>query len=106
MAKYLIKGSFTAEGLKQAQKIKAGGLRTTAMKVAEALGGKLEAYYFAFGQDDVIGIGDLPDNASVAAISVAVNSAGLVKFTVTPLMTVEEMDKALNKAAALPVLGR
>ena len=72
MSKYLIHASFKPEGIRQVlMKGKATGLKAAVTKLAEAAGGKLEAYYFAFGQDDVIGIADMPDNVAVASVSVA-----------------------------------
>jgi uncharacterized protein with GYD domain len=85
---------------------KATGLRAAVTKLAEAAGGKLEAHYFAFGEDDVIGIVDLPDNVAVASLSIAANAAGFVHLRVTPLITPEEMDKAIEKSGGLPVPGR
>lgn len=106
MPKFLVRASFTTEGLRQVQKIKATGLRAIATRAAEAAGGKVEGYYFAFGQDDIVAIGDFPDASAAASLSVAVNSAGLVRFTTTPLMTAEETDRVLEKAGGLPVMGR
>jgi len=106
MSKFLLRASFTTEGLKRVQQIKATGLRAIATKAAEVAGGKVEGYYFAFGADDIVGIADFPDAGAAASLSVAVNSAGLVRLTTTPLMTAEEMDRALEKAASLPVMGR
>ena len=37
--------------------------------LAESLGGSIESFYFAFGEYDVVGIGEFPDNKSVAAFS-------------------------------------
>ena len=48
----------------------------------------------------MIVIADMADNASAAALSLAVSAAGLVKTTVTPLLTVEEVDTALKKSVA------
>ena len=58
------------------------------------------------GQDDVIGIMDLPDNVAAASLSVAANAAGFVDVSITPLLTPEEMDKAIEKSGGLPVPGR
>jgi hypothetical protein len=44
---------------------------------------------------------DLPDNVSAAAISFVNNSAGNVRAIYTPLITVEEMDQAIDKATTL-----
>ena len=107
MAKYLIRGSFTREGLRDMLgKAKGTGLRAAVTRFAETAGGKVDAYYFAFGNDDIVAIGDLPDNVSAAAVSIAGNTAGFVQLNVTPLITPEELDKAVEKSATLAVPGR
>ena len=88
-----------AEGLKGLQKDKASGRRTAVSKAAEALGGKLEALYYAFGEDDAVAILDLPDNVSASALSLAVSASGVVRTKTTPLLTVDETDQALQKSA-------
>ena len=69
MAKYLLEGNFTLDGVKGV-KAKGGSARLAAAKAAaESVGGTIEAYYFAFGGTDVYAIGDFPDNVSAAALS-------------------------------------
>jgi uncharacterized protein with GYD domain len=99
MPKYLIQASYTAEGVKGFLKDKASGRRTAVTKAVEELGGKLEAMYYCFGEDDAIVILDLPDNASAAALALAVSASGAVHAKTTVLMTVEETDAALAKRA-------
>ena len=106
MAKYLFRISYTTEGVRLLHRARATGIRATGSKAIEAAGGNLECYYFALGQDDAIGIVDFPDNIAAASLSAAANSVGNVHFSLTPLMTAEEMDKALEKSAAIPVPGR
>jgi len=53
--------------------------------------------YYSFGKADVVVIMDLPDNVAAATLAASVGSSGLVRLTTTPLITVEEMDKALAK---------
>jgi uncharacterized protein with GYD domain len=93
MPKYMTRVSFTTEGVKGLQKEKPTQRRL------ESAGGKLETFYFAFGQDDGIAIYDLPDNVTAAALSVAANAAGHVHLSITPLMTAEEMDEAVDKSS-------
>lgn len=106
MPKYLIHASYTAEGLKGLQKDKASGRKAAISAAIETLGGKLETLYFAFGDDDVIAILDMPDNVSASALSLAVSSSGLVRTKTVPLLTVEETDKALSKAISYKAPGR
>jgi len=51
------------------------------------------------GEDDVIAIFELPDNATIAALSLALaaSASALVRTRTIPLLTVEEVDKALAK---------
>ena len=99
MPKYMTRVSFTTEGVKGLQKEKPTQRRAAVAKLLESAGGKLETFYFAFGQDDGIAIYDLPDNVTAAALSVAANAAGHVHLSITPLMTAEEMDEAVYKSS-------
>ncbi len=106
MPKYLISGSYTAEGLKGLQKDKASGRRQAVTAAIEAIGGKLECVYYALGQDDVYLIADLPDNVSVTALAISASASGLVRTRTTPLMTVEEVDRALERSVNYRPPGR
>lgn len=98
MPKYLLQGFYTQEGARGIA-TKGGTERKTAVaKAAKSLGGKLETFYFAFGEPDALAIVDLPDGVSAAALSLAVNSSGTIHCKTTVLMTVEEMDEASKKA--------
>jgi len=106
MPKYLIQGSYTAEGLKGLMKDKASGRKTAASQAMKAVGGKMEAIYYAFGEYDVVAIADAPDNVSAAAVAVAVSSTGMIRLKTTPLLTIEEADKALSKSVAYRAPGQ
>ncbi|NIR37536.1 MAG: GYD domain-containing protein, partial [Actinobacteria bacterium] len=58
----------------------------------------LDSMYYAFGDTDVYGICDFPDNASATACSLLINSSGAVAISLTPLMTPEEIDAAAEKS--------
>jgi len=66
-------------------------------KAAESVGGKVEAVYFAFGENDFYVVLDLPDSGTAAAISMKANQTGTVKSNTVLLMTPEELDAALKK---------
>ena len=102
MPKYLIQGTMTREGIREGlAKAKGTGIREAVMKFAESAGGKIEAFYFCFGQYDTVAIADYPDNASAVAISVAASGAGAIHLTMTALVTPAEMDQAIEKSATL-----
>lgn len=92
MAKYMIVASYTAEGVKGVLKEGGSSRRATIAELAKNVGGSLEAFYFAFGRDDVYAIVDLPDNATAAALAMAVSASGLTRCKVVVLLTAEEID--------------
>jgi uncharacterized protein with GYD domain len=100
MPKYLLHVNYTIEGAKGL--IKEGGTahRAAAQKAAESLGGRLECMYYAFGEADAYVISEMPDNVSVAALSLALATSGGVTGRTTVLMTPEEMDQATKKSPA------
>jgi uncharacterized protein with GYD domain len=100
MPKFLVEASYTAEGLKGLQKDKASGRKAAITKIVKAAGGKVDAIYYALGERDVMVIADLPDAVSAASIALTVSSTGLVRTRTTALLTVEEVDEALNKSLA------
>jgi len=97
MPKYMIQASYVGDGLKGP--LKEGGTerRETVAKVIEGMGGKLESFYYAFGDYDVVGIAEMPDNISSTAFSLTVNASGVIKAKTTVLLTPEEIDQAANK---------
>ena len=71
MPKYLISASAT-EGVKGVMKDGGTKRRQAAEAAVTSTGGKLEGFYFAFGEHDAYAIVDAPDNASVAASTLAI----------------------------------
>lgn len=96
MPKYLIQASYTTQGIQGLVQDSAAGRRADVKAAVEALGGKVEAFYYAFGADDVITILDLPNNVAAAAVGLTTSGSGAVRVRTTPLLTVEEVDKALE----------
>jgi uncharacterized protein with GYD domain len=96
MPKYLIQGSYTADGFKGLIKEKASGRKAAVQAAMKSLKGKLESMYYALGSDDVILIVEAADNATIAALAVAAGSQGLVNVRTTPLLTIAEADQALE----------
>jgi uncharacterized protein with GYD domain len=94
MAKFLIKASYSAEGAKGVQSSGGTSRRDAVAKMAEGLGGRLESFYFAFGETDAYVVLDLPDNQSAAAASIAVTTAGGATSEIVVLLTPEEIDSA------------
>jgi uncharacterized protein with GYD domain len=106
MAKYLIQASYSAEGVRGLAMDKASGRKAAVESAVKSVGGTLEAMYYSFGEHDVIVIADLPDASSAASMAFAVSSTGLAHTKTTPLLTVEETDKALGKAISYKGPGK
>jgi len=74
----------------------------SARKVVEVLGGKIESFYFSFGDADVVVICELPDNQSAAACAMLDLGVGLVSsYKTTVLLTPGEAVEAMKKAGTL-----
>jgi uncharacterized protein with GYD domain len=76
----------------------------------ENVGGRLDAFYFAFGDYDVVSIAELPDDVTAAAMTIAVSAGGSVKsIKTTPLLTAQGALDALRRAGSVgyePPAGR
>lgn len=94
MPKFLVLANYTAEGTKGVLRDGGSKRRAAAEELVRSAGGRMDAFYFAFGDVDAIVIADLPDTASAAALSLAVNASGMVATRTVVLMTPEEMDQA------------
>lgn len=99
MPKYLIEANYVGEGISGL--LKEGGSRRRAAvdDLFRSMGGTVEAFYYAFGDKDVFIIGELPDNASAAALTLRVNASGAAMCKTTVLMTAQEVDEAVQKTA-------
>jgi uncharacterized protein with GYD domain len=97
MAKYLLHASYTTDGLKGL--IKDGGTkrRAAAEAALKSVGGRVEAFYFAFGEHDAYVIVDVPDIVAATAAALTVNATGAVQVRTTVLITPEEVDQATKK---------
>lgn len=106
MPKYLFQASFTRKGVKGL--LKDGGSKRA--KVVDALitsaGGTLEAYYFAFGDNDVYSIAELPDDATAAAVSLAVSAKGALSVKTTVLIDPATIDDAVNRTVSYTTPGK
>lgn len=101
MAKYLIKASYTPEGIKGVM-AKGGSARVEAIEqMVAGVGGSVEAVYFAFGSDDIILIVAAPSNAAAAAVAGAVGGTGSVSnYETVVLLDPKELDEAANMSVA------
>ena len=106
MAKYLFRASYSAEGAKGLLKDGGSKRMSTVEAAVKAAGGKLEAFYFAFGEDDVYIIADLPDHATVTAFALTTSASGAVRVSTTVLLTPQEVDAAVKKSVSYTPPGQ
>ena len=102
MPLYLWQASYTVPGIQGLKKDGGSKRAQVVRKMTEDLGGKLHAFYYCFGESDIIGISEFPDHVSALALTLAVNGSGAATLRSTVLITPEEMDKA----AKIPVTYR
>ena len=98
MPKYLVQASYTLEGIQGVRSEGGSSRRDAVAKVAESAGGRLESFYFAFGDYDVHTVVELPDNESAAAVALTATAAGGVALKTVVLLTPEEVDAAANRS--------
>ncbi|MBA2264742.1 MAG: GYD domain-containing protein [Chloroflexi bacterium] len=94
MSKYLIIGSYTADGAKGVLKEGGTARRKAAEQVIRSVGGTVDAFYLAFGSDDFYVLVDAPDHAAIAAASLTVGASGAARTRTIVLITPEEADAA------------
>ena len=94
MPRYLITGSYTAEGAKGVLAEGGSGRVAAVEKAVSSVGGKLESFYFAFGSDDFYVTVDMPSNTAVTAVMLTVTAAGGATARTVVLLTPEEVDEA------------
>ncbi|MDQ1595073.1 MAG: hypothetical protein QOH40_1629 [Arthrobacter pascens] len=97
MTKYLFEANYVGEGIKGLMREGGTKRRDAVVDALNSVGGSLESFYFAFGDTDVLGVFDIPDQADAAALSLMINSTGNVNVRLKPLMTPEDIDEASKK---------
>lgn len=98
MPAYLYRVGYTSESW-AAQIQKPTNRLESITPIVKGLGGRVLSFYYAFGEDDVVLICQMPDNKAAAALALAAASGGaLSHITTTPLMTVAESMGAMRQA--------
>ena len=100
MARYLWRVSYTTEGAQGLLAEGGTGRRAAVTKALESIGGTLESFHYALGQDDAYLIAQVPDDTAAAALSLRVAAAGGARITTVPLLTPEEMDAAVSRGVS------
>ncbi len=99
MPKYLVQASYAGDGVQGLRKEGGSARRAAVEKVCSSVGGTLDAFYYAFGDTDVVSIIDLPDNVTAAGVALLIAASGKVDIKTTILLTPEEVDAAVKVGA-------
>ncbi|MBI1299078.1 GYD domain-containing protein [bacterium] len=101
MPTYLIQATYTPEAWAAFIKNPQNARERTEAMIAK-LGGRSLGVWYAFGDYDVVGITELPDNVASAAGAIMLAAGGAIKSAkTTPLLSMEEGIAAMQKAAEL-----
>jgi uncharacterized protein with GYD domain len=98
MPKYMFQITYAKEGFQGVLKEGGSGRREMIEKLAANLGGSVESFHFAFGDNDAYLIADFPSNVDVAAVSMNVGAVGAAHTKTVVLLTPEEVDQAAERS--------
>jgi uncharacterized protein with GYD domain len=101
--RYLVRAVLTADGIKNLRKQPPTALKAGVAKFVESVGGKLEFWFFDFGNTTAYSVIDYPDEISAATAQLSTNAAGFAHVTIRPLLSAEEMDQVVAKLPPIRV---
>ena len=105
MATYMVQFKYTDEGMRGLLKEGGSKRREAVEQLGEALGGKVVAFYFAFGEYDGLAIVEGTGNVEMVASNLIVANTGTVTTKTTVLLTPEELDQAVQITAPFRAAG-
>jgi uncharacterized protein with GYD domain len=97
MPRYLWQVSYSSEGARGVLEQGGSARRAAITEMVESVGGRVEACYFAFGPDDLIVIGEVPDEVAAAALSLRTTASGAATSRTVVLLTPEQLDEAVQR---------
>ena len=100
MRTYLWRVSYSATGSKGLLGEGGTSRRTTLEVLVHGLGGNIDAWFYAFGDDDLYVIANLPDDEAAAAVSLQVAASGAARIHTTVLLTAAQIDAAAKTSVA------
>jgi uncharacterized protein with GYD domain len=98
MAHYLIEVGYTPQAW-NAQIDKPANALERITPALEACGGTVHSMFYAFGEIDLVAIGEFPTPEAAAAFGLAVGSSGALRlYRTTPLLTLAEGMESMRRA--------
>jgi uncharacterized protein with GYD domain len=95
MPTYIILGNWTEQGIRAFKDTL--DRASAASSAAESLGGKLEEIYWTVGPYDIVAVAEFPDDAALAAFSLASGSQGNLRTTTLRAFNRDEVAEILQK---------
>ena len=95
MALYISLYKLTEQGMKSIKD--APGRYEKGVKAAEAMGGKVIAFYATMGEYDYVSIGEFPDDEVATTFLLALGSLGNVKTTTMKAFSSDQFKKIVGK---------
>ncbi len=105
MAKYMFRTSYTQSGLQGLITEGGTGRREALRQTVESVGGTLESFYYAFGDNDLYLLTDLPDEKAALSLSLNIAAAGALTVSVTVLIDPETVDEAVARGVSYRLPG-
>ena len=101
MGKYLVQASYTQQGLSGLVD-KPEDRSALLQEMVSSMGGKIHSMDYCFGDYDVVIIMEAPDDATMAALAMAVGASGAVtNFKTTVLIPLAQGVEAAKKVGSL-----
>lgn len=94
MPRYLWQVRYSVEGARGLLDQGGSARRDAIAEMVESVGGQIEACYYAFGPDDLIVIGQVPNEIAAAALSIRTAASGGAVSRTVELLTPEQIDEA------------
>jgi uncharacterized protein with GYD domain len=99
VALYLFRFGYTPEAWAALMESPGDRRDMLAARLFGTFGGRLEGFWYSFGEQDGFALVELPDTVAAAAASVAVAATGSFRhLETTVLISVEEMVAAMDRA--------
>ena len=106
MSKYLFEANYVGDGIKGLMREGGTKRRDAVVEALKSVDGSLESFYYAFGETDVVGVFDIPDQADAVGLSLMINSTGAVNLHMKQLMSAEDLDAAAKKTPSYRAPGQ
>ena len=101
MARFLLSGTYTAEGLAATRSVGLTARTKAVKKAVESLGGKLLGMYWTTAPDDSLLIVEFPEAGPLIGFVTRVKAAGVANVSVTRLFDGAEFDAVVNAGEAM-----